>query len=96
MNPYIEDDTNALLSKELKEKFAKALKGRLDLPNCRDCIRAQGFVQVVHFLIDGQIEAVSRIDRAAQVMEDFIELFKSLEIRAMKERMRDDLEEDER
>ena len=80
------------LSEELKAKFKKALEGKLELPNCRDCIRAQGFVQVVHFLIDGHIEAVSRMDRAAQVMEEFIELFKQLEVRAMKERMNGELE----
>lgn len=87
MSPYTDDKTGPLISEELKAKFKKALEGRLELPNCRDCIRAQGFVQVVHFLIDGHLEAVSRMDRAAQVMEEFIELFRELEVRAMKERM---------
>ena len=92
MSRYTEDDSRELIiSKELKAKFKKALEGRLEIPNCRDCIRAQGFVQVVHFLIDGQLEAVSRLDRAAQTMEDFIEMFKELEVRAMKERMEGDL-----
>ena len=91
MSRYTEDDSRELIiSKELKEKFAKALEGTLDLPNCRDCIRAQGFVQVVHFLIDGQLEAVSRLDRAAQTMEDFIEIFRELEIKEVKARMDQD------
>ena len=81
-----------VISEALKAKFKKALEGKLELPLCRDCIRAQSFVQVVHFLIDGQIEAVSRMDSAAQVMEEFIELFKELEVRAMKERMEGDLD----
>lgn len=89
MSPFT-DDTDPLISEELKAKFAKALKGRLDLPNCRDCIKAQGFVQVVHFLIDGHLEAVRRIDRAAQIMEDFIEVFRELEIMEMKARMKGD------
>lgn len=89
MSRYTDDESRELISEKLKEKFAKALKGKLNLPNCRDCIRAQGFVQVVHFLIDGHLEAVSRMDRAAQTMEDFIEMFKELELRAMKERMRE-------
>ena len=88
----VNHDEGQAISEELKAKFRKALEGRLELPNCRDCIRAQGFVQVVHFLIDGHIEAVHRMDRAAQTMEEFIEMFKELEVRAMKERMNGDLE----
>ena len=75
------------ISEELKKKFNLALKGRLKTPTCRDCPQARGFVQVVEFLIDGHIEAVSRMDRAAQVMEEFIEVFRELELKEMKARM---------
>ena len=74
------------LSEELKKKFALALKGKLEIPTCRDCPSARGFVQVVEFLIDGHLEAVERMDKVAQVMEEFIEVFRQLEERAMKER----------
>ena len=67
------------LSEELKKKFHEALKGKLAIPNCRDCPQARGFVQVVEFLIDGHIEAVERMDKAAQIMEDFIGVFRQLE-----------------
>ena len=87
MNPYTDDDSKALISKELKEKFAKALKGRLKTRTCRDCPQALGFVQVVEFLIDGHLEAVARIDRAAQTMEEFIEIFRELELKEVKARM---------
>ncbi len=78
------------ISEELKAKFKKALEGKLELPNCRDCIRAQGFVQVVHFLIDGHVEAVEKIDKACQVMEEFTEMFKDLMERDMKLRIKGD------
>ena len=84
-------DQEPNISEELKAKFKKALEGKLELPNCRDCIRAQGFVQVVHFLIDGHLEAVERLDKACQVMEEFTDMFKDLMERDMKLRM---LEED--
>lgn len=83
----VKDEEVSILSDELKAKFNLALKGRLKTPTCRDCVSAQGFVQVVEFLIDGHLEAVTRMDRACQVMEDFIEVFTQLEERAMKLRM---------
>lgn len=88
MSRYTEDTgSGPEISSELKKKFALALKGRLKIPNCRDCPSARGFVQVVEFLIDGHIEAVERMDRAAQIMEEFIEVFRELELREMKARM---------
>jgi hypothetical protein len=81
------------VSDELKRKFALALKGTLKTPNCRDCVRSGGFVSVVEFLIDLWGIAIERIDVASQTMEDFIEIFKELEIREMKARM---LGEDDR
>ena len=73
------DDTPPNISEELKKKFKEALKGRLENRTCQDCPGARGFVQVVEFLIDNHIEAIMRIDKAAQIMEDFIQVFKQLE-----------------
>jgi hypothetical protein len=75
------------ISEELKEKFRKALEGKLELPKCRDCVKSQNFVQVIEFLIPMYTEAIERIDRASQTMEEFISVFSQLEERLMKARM---------
>jgi hypothetical protein len=80
-------DTPPKITEEQRERFQKALKGQLSTRTCRDCPQSHGFVQVVEFLIDNWIEAVDRVDRASQTMEEFIALFKELEIREMKNRM---------
>jgi hypothetical protein len=81
------------MKEELKEKWKRALDHKLALPHCGDCVRSRNFVQVVEFLIDNFTIAVIRMDQASQTMEDFIELFKEIEISEMKARMRgeDDL-----
>ena len=81
------DEIPPNLSDELKEKFAKALEGKLELPRCRDCVKSQNFVQVIQFLIPMYAEAIERIDRASQTMEEYIEVFNQLEERLMKARM---------
>ena len=75
------------ISEELKEKFRKALEGKLKLPHCRDCVKSQNFVQVIEFLIPIYTEAIERMDRASQTMEEFISVFNQLEEREMKARM---------
>lgn len=79
-------DEGPELSEELKEKFKKALEGKLDLPKCRDCVKSQNFVQVIEFLIPMYSEAIERIDRASQIMEEFISVFNQLEEKALKAR----------
>ena len=81
------DESPPNLSDELKEKFHKALEGKLDLRTCRDCVGARGFVQVMDFVIEQLTDAASRMDVASQRMEDFIEVFNQLEERLMKARM---------
>ena len=85
--PPFKDVEVSKLSEELKAKFAKALEGKLELPRCRDCVKSQNFVQVIQFLIPMYSEAIERIDRASQTMEEFIEVFNQLEERLMKARM---------
>ena len=75
------------ISAELKKKFHEALKGKLAIPNCRDCPQSRGFVQVIEFLIPIITDANERIDRASQTMEKFIDLFEQLEESLMKARM---------
>ncbi len=75
------------LSEELKKKLKEALEGRLDPQTCRDCASSRGFVQVVEFLIEQFTEAIIRMDRASQTMEEYIEVFNQLEERLMKARM---------
>lgn len=87
MSPSFDETEGPNLSDEMKAKFALALKGRLTIPTCRDCPSAQGFVQVVEFLIDNHVEVLDRMDKAAQVMEEFLKMFKELDERAMKLRM---------
>ena len=84
----VTDEDKKILSDDLKRKFNLALKGRLKTPNCRDCVSAQGFAQTVEFLIDIIIESEVRMDRASQIMEDFIDVFRQLEEREMKLRMK--------
>lgn len=81
------DDDGPHLSEELKKKFQEALKGKLDPKTCRDCASSRGFVQVVEFLIEQFTEAIVRMDRASQTMEDYIAVFNQLEERLMKARM---------
>lgn len=81
------EETPPNISEELKAKFRKALEGQLELPRCRDCIKSQNFVQVIEFLIPMYTEAIERIDRASQTMEEFISVFAQLEEREMKARM---------
>ena len=83
----IADVDGPQLSEELKKKFQEALKGRLDPQTCRDCASSRGFVQVVEFLIEQFTEAIMRIDRASQTMEEYIAVFNQLEERLMKARM---------
>ena len=83
----IADADGPQLSEELKKKFREALKGKLDVRTCRDCISARGFVQVMEFVIDMMMDATGRMDIAGQRMEEFIEVFNQLEERAMKARM---------
>lgn len=84
------DEIPPNLSDELKKKFKEALKGRLDPQTCRDCGSSRGFVQVVEFLIEQFTEAIIRMDRASQTMEEYIEVFNQLEERLMKARMLED------
>ena len=83
-------DEGPELSEELKKKFHEALKGKLNPQTCLDCASSRGFVQVVEFLIEQFTEAIMRIDRASQTMEEYIEVFNQLEERLMKARMRGD------
>ena len=87
MRAHFTDEAGPELSEELKKKFHEALKGKLATPTCRDCIKSQNFIQVIEFLIPMYSEAIERIDRASQTMEEFISVFKELEERLMKARM---------
>ena len=80
-------DEGPELSDELKKKFRDALNQPLKVPHCSECPGSRGFVSVVEFLIEQFTEAVMRMDRASQTMEDFIELFKEIEVAEMKARM---------
>ena len=75
----ISDAYGPHLSEELKKKFHEALKGKLDIRSCRDCPSARGFVQVMEFVIDQLIDSAERMDKASQIMEDFIGVFRQLE-----------------
>lgn len=86
MNPSPNRDREEL-SEELKRKFREALNSPLKNPHCSECPGARGFVPVVEFLIDNWTQAIEKIDIATQVMEDFIETFKMLEIRDYQARM---------
>lgn len=44
--------------------------------------------EVIEFLTRQLADSIERMDRAAQVMEDFIEVFKAIEEQLMKERMK--------
>lgn len=81
------EDTPPNISEELKKKFHEALKGKLKPQTCRDCGSSRGFVQVVEFLIEQFTEAIIRMDRASQTMEEYISVFNQLEEREMKARM---------
>lgn len=83
---YDEEEVSKL-SEAMKEKFRKALDGKLKTPVCRDCVGSRGFVQVMEFVIDMMTDATERMDVASQRMEDFIEVFNQLEEREMKARM---------
>ena len=80
------DEIPPNISEELKAKFRKALEGKLELPRCRDCVKSRNFVQVIEFLIPMYREAIERMDRASQTMEEFISVFNQLEEREMKAR----------
>lgn len=75
------------LSEEQKERFKKALEGKLDSRTCRDCVSARGFVQAMEFVIEMMTDAAERMDVAGQRMESFIEVFKQLDEKAMMDRM---------
>lgn len=87
--PYSEE-SGPKITKEQKARFREALKGKLDPRTCRDCASSRGFVQVVEFLIEMNTEANMRMDKASQIMEEFIELFKEIELAEMKARFGDD------
>ena len=80
-------DEGPELSEELKAKFKLALEGKRELPKCQDCVKSQNFVQVINFLIPLFTEAIERMDRASQTMDEYIAVFEQLEERLMKARM---------
>ena len=74
------------LSVQLREKFREALKGKLKTRECEGCPLFSK--EVIDFLIDQLVDAIHRMDKASQTMEDFIKLFNELEIALFKEKMR--------
>lgn len=73
------------LTQELRKKFREALRIREGKNSCEGCPLFTK--EIMDFLIDQIVEATHRMDRASQIMEDFIEVFKELEIREVKARM---------
>ena len=84
------DEIPPNLSDELKEKFQKALKGKLAIHECATCPQSRSFVPVVEFLIEMITETAGRMDIASQRMEEYIDVFNQLEERLMKARMTGD------
>jgi len=74
------------LSEELKKKFQEALKGKLKTRECEGCPLFSK--AVIDFLIDQLVEAINRMDKASQTMEEFIALFCEIEESEFKARMR--------
>ena len=86
MRAHYTNEDGPNLSEELKAKFKKALKGKLELPRCRDCVKPQKCRHVINFLIPLFSDAITRMDRASVRMELFIDIVEQLEVKAMKER----------
>ena len=74
------------LSVELRKKFREALKGKLKTRECEGCPLFTK--EVVDFLIDQLVDASHRMDKASQTMENFIEVFKEIELSLFKAKMR--------
>ena len=74
------------LSVELRKKFREALKGKLKTRECEGCPLFSK--EVIDFLMDQLVDAINRMDKASQIMEDFIVMFKEIEEALFKEKMR--------
>ena len=74
------------LTVELRKKFREALKGKFKTRECEGCPLFSK--EVIDFLMDQLVDAINRMDKASQTMENFIEVFKELEIALFKEKMR--------
>jgi len=79
-----------MVDEEFREKFFGLIKEALESPeteSCQDCVfYTQG--RVIEFMMSMFTEAVHRIDISAQIMEDFIVMFKEIEETLFKEKMR--------
>ena len=75
------------------EKFRKEVYGlmkeALENPETSSCQMCVFYTQgrVIEFMMSMFTEAVNRIDVSAQIMEDFIQVFKELEISLFKSKM---------
>ena len=79
-----------MVDENFRKEFYGLMKEALDTPETSSCPMCVFYTQgrVIEFMLSMFIEAVKRIDVAAQTMEDFIKVFKEIEISLFKEKMR--------
>ena len=79
-----------MVDEDFRKEFYGLIKEALKNPETSSCPSCVFYVQgrVIEFLMSMFTEAVHRIDVSAQIMEDFIKVFKEIEISLFKEKMR--------
>jgi len=79
-----------MVDEDFRKEFYGLIKEALENPMFKECQSCVFFVQgrVIEFMMSMFTEAVHRIDISAQIMEDFLVMFKEIEEALFKEKMR--------